>query len=738
MIQRNYKKIIIALICLVLFLIPQLFWGKLYQVGGDDTRLYYLFPLEFLKNFTFNIISDNTFGIGGGYGPVSFFAPMTFIFFIFKTLLPFVNIQFFFYGLNLVGGFLAFYFFLGLWIKDDNKAVYCFRIACSLLYVFSPYLIKTLYHNQLLAQYLISIVPAVLYFFIKALQEKRWIFILFSALIYSLFSSTILTLPWFYGFLFSQIPLFIYLGIIYKKRFFIYSSLLVLSIILLNFYWIIHYILGTFLTFHNTNLYSYSASKGFISNNDSTINSLSHMNSPVNQLLGYITAGWNEQLPNIFYYVSSIVIMAIILLAGVKKSKAEKYLQKEYLIFLIGLLWAFFLFTPNMGDWSVSLFLFFNHHIPLFSVVRNMYDKFALAMAFTYATTLFISLVILKKYFIKRKLLMIVCAYFFILIIINAHNFIFPQFTDQTFSTRISGTFNKDYQNLASYIAHLDTNGSHVLWLPLNQANYVAIEDAYNKNHYYFGPSPLRILANVSDFTGFMGITDTYEPELGWKIYALLQNKKYQQIGKILQRLNVKYIIINYQKLPSQGDNFLYKTNMLYVQNNIFKKTILGKKIKDFGNRYSLYNIASQYESNKIYVTDTYAKIPIGSTASFYKLHSYEYIIKLTHISNNIKLVFLDAYDAGWQLHILGSQKILPFQHDFVQNYANGWVINTNYITENYPSTMYQKNKDGSINVTLELFFFPQIIAWIAYGLSGGFALIIILLIAWNSKKNKI
>lgn len=342
MLERNYKKIIVFLICFVLFLIPQLFWGNLYQVGGDDTRLYYLFPWEFLKNFDFTIISDNALGTGGGYGSVSYFVPVTFVFFIAKILIPFINIQFFFYGINLACGFLFFYLFLGLWIREESKIVYWFRIVCSLLYIFSPYIINTLYKNQLLAIYLISVVPCTMYLFVKALQEKRWTLILLASLVYSVFSTTILTVPWFYGFLFSQIPLCIYLWFKYKKRFLVYCLLFGVSVFILNFYWLIHFILGIFLAFHSTSLYSQVSTNSSIVSNDSTIQGLSHMNSPVNQLVGYITAGWNVNSKNIFFYVSNIGFMLVILWAGIKKRQVGKSLQKVFLIFLTKLLYTSF------------------------------------------------------------------------------------------------------------------------------------------------------------------------------------------------------------------------------------------------------------------------------------------------------------------------------------------------------------------------------------------------------------
>src|SRR5215469_16338300 len=105
--RANYQITILLAIAIVLFLIPNLFWGNLYLVGGDDSRLYYIFPKEFL-NFAFKMTSDNALSYLGGYYPKSNFASLFFIIFLFKHI-PFVNVQFFMYGLNLACGFIFFY-----------------------------------------------------------------------------------------------------------------------------------------------------------------------------------------------------------------------------------------------------------------------------------------------------------------------------------------------------------------------------------------------------------------------------------------------------------------------------------------------------------------------------------------------------------------------------------------------------------------------------------------------------
>src|SRR3989344_16881 len=93
-IAAHWQPYALCVIAIALFLIPNLFWGNLYIVGGDDARLYYLYPLEYLKNFSFNVMSGNTLGGNLGYMPVSYSAPNIAFLAVLKYLFPFVHTQF--------------------------------------------------------------------------------------------------------------------------------------------------------------------------------------------------------------------------------------------------------------------------------------------------------------------------------------------------------------------------------------------------------------------------------------------------------------------------------------------------------------------------------------------------------------------------------------------------------------------------------------------------------------------
>jgi len=701
------KNFILFLIFLVLFLIPSLFWGNLYQVGGDDTRLYYLFPKEFLQNFVFNIVSNNSLGVNSGYSSVSFFAPQIIIIYLFK-LVPYVNVQLVMYGLNLGLGFFFFYLLLGLWIESKGKYDFLIKIIASLFYIFSIYIIKTLYSYQLLSIYLVSTIPITLYLFIKGINTKRIQFILLSSLVFSAFSSTINSAPWLFGLFFSLLPLLLFIFWENKKIFIFYSLLFLISIFLLNFYWLNTFLLPHFVNLGGANITNYLNSSNFKNSTRDLINALSTLNSPLNQFFTYVRTSWSELEIFNYIYLPNLIFILIIIAAGLFVKIKSNKLGKIYLFLLFDLLLSFFLFTPNLGNWSVNLFILLNDKIPFFTAVKTMYDKFSFAMSFNYALVFAISLKIIFDKVSDTKIKNLLLAFIVLIIFINSKNFILPKFNDDSFSTRITN-FNKDYYDLTSYIKNMH-EASRFLWLPLTNASYVVIEDQNLLNHYYWGPSPLQILSQASDLTGFLSFPTVSNPSLSNLIEVSIDKKNNFRAISYLRRFGIKYIIINNTlDTKIRESRYLFSSSMYEKQMGGFKKEILGKKIRDFGSRYSLYSIIDKYKTDKLFTTDNINEFSDIEEVKYEKKQSYEYNIKISNLSGKKYLVFLDPYSKGWNIYLQNSSGVLlPFKNIISYRYGNSWLLDTDYIKRNFSKTSYEQNKDGSINFNLRLYFYPQ------------------------------
>ncbi len=705
--KKHWKGCILVLLIISLFLIPLLCWGNLYIVGGDDARLYYIIPQLYLRNFSFNVITNNTLGGNLGYLPVSYYVPLLSIIYLLKIVLPYINTQLLAYGAILSLGFYFFYLFLQEWTDKNNSYIFLAEIVSSLSYVFSNYLTKTFYQHQQLSIYLILVVPGMLYLFTRGVKTKNMVFIILSALLYSICSSTVLSLPWFLPVLFTSLPLLLYFFWNHKEHFIRAAVIFVLITVCTNVYWIVHYIIPMVFKTSDGTFTGYVYSQAFRNQNHDLIEALASLNDPVNQMLSTVRTSWQNQPGMVVAQYLGIIYLGIILVAGATISKAKKSLRFLYIISFIGLVIAMLFVTPNFGQWNISLFELFNDRVPFFVMFRNMYDKFSLAIALQYAFALFISLVVIGETF-KSSIVRYVCLIIiFALSMSRAVPYIFPQYNDAAYSTRISGQMNEDFIHLTSYIAGQHSPSRYV-WLPLTFPGYVYIGDQLHPNHFYTGISPLQLFAGASDIAGFYGVQTSADPELNWKILELFKKHSYGTIVRILQDQNVRYVIVNHEQAPLQLYNMLNNYDLIAYQSKEYQQVLLGRKIRDFGTRYTLYNINDQFSSPTVFLTNTIqGSISDVHEVQFNKVRSGFYDVVLS-ASKSAELVLLEPYSGLWRLDLVSGTTIHPVKavQDIAFNFGNAWEINPSQLFQRYPGLVEQKS-NGIYLIHLHITFWP-------------------------------
>lgn len=701
----------VGLISIALFLVPVLWWGRLYLVGGDDARLYYIFPQLYLRNFSFNVITNNTLGGNLGYLPVSYYVPLLIIFYFLRVVLPYLNTQLLAYGAILSLGFVFFYLFLQEWIDKKNSYLFFVSIVSSLFYIFSNYITKTFFQHQQLSIYLILVVPAVLYFFIRGVRKKDIVSVILASFLYTIFSSTVLSLPWFLPVLFTLLPLLLYFAWNHKEYFMKGAIVFIVITAICNAYWIVHYIIPIVFKTNNSTFTGYVYSEAFRQQNHDLITALASLNDPVNQMMSTVRTSWQNQPTTTLSQYVGIIYLGFIVFAGIAVGKVKQSLRLLYIISLTGLIIAMLFVTPNFGQWNMYLFQFFNDHVPFFVMFRNMYDKFSLAIAFEYAFALFISLVIIGET-LKSALVRYFCILIVLFVAIgNAFPYIFPVYNDSQYSTRISGAMNEDFIHLTDYIAS-QRSSSRYVWLPLTFPGYVYIGDQLNPNHYYTGISPLQLFAGASDIAGFYGIQTTVDPELNWKILELFRNHSFEAIARILQDQNIRYVIVNHEPMPTQLFNTLNNYDFVAYQSKEYQKVLLGSKIRDFGSRYSLYNINNSFSSPTVFLTNTtHGDITNVHTVQFNKIKSGIYEATLSDVSQPMELVLLEPYSNLWQVELVQGNKlqiIKPVQQ-VAFNFGNAWEIDPKQIIRQYPQFI-ERNKDSTYTIHVFIKFWPAAI----------------------------
>lgn len=697
----------------------------MYVAGGDDSLLYYQFPKEMIQNYLFNIVSNNVLSGLGTYGAQWYMFPFYALIYLVKLITPFVNTQLLFYGINLGLGFLFFYSLLGIWIKRTTNYDFFIKISAGLFYVFSTFVFYSIWNAQLFYIYLVAIFPLALYLFIRGIQEGKPAFIVLDSILVSVFSILLLSLPLLVPLIITVIPLLSILFWRYKRRTVIYSVLFISLVFLLNFYWSMHTIYAPYSTDKlKKDIVSTTNLQETRKNNEYLIRAVSGHNQLVYPLFNLyhkqIQIDYNGS--NLDTYINwhnkllpfNLLFLVIILAGGMSLKTKNNEHKLLYLSLLTAWLITLYFFTVNIGNWGTNLFLWLTNNVPGFVMFRNMYSKIGLAMAFIYAFFFGVSCKLcfdsIGKESLKKGILLLAIA----IIAINATPFIIgdfynkPMWTTSSTYNSISG-FNQDFQELTAYLKNVD-GSDRILWLPLNSANYIQVRDKSLPDHYYSGVSPLQFLADKSDFNGML----SFGP-FGKKLFELLiLERKYQEVGQIYQKFNIKYIIVNNDITSDLQNSYLYSWytpgDVYQAQGIKFKAVILGKKLADFGKRYSLYKINPQFDSEKIYLTGNQQQFPTDYlNVSYKKIASYEYRISIKNLKGQSNLVFLDPYHKQWELYFSKDKTVfVKGSHDVVFDYANGWPVDPEYIKKNFDKSLYKLNSDGSIDIELTLYFKPQ------------------------------
>lgn len=706
----------------LLFITPSVLQGNEYIVGGDDMKLYYIFPDLYLKNFAFNLVTDNTLaGAMTGYATVSYFAPFFFIIYLLKFI-P-LNTQAIMYGANFAFGFLFMYMLLKLFISDtklkiERSTERAVLTISSLLYIFSPYLNETLYSHQMMHIFLVSVVPAVLYFFTKSIFSGNIRYALFSVLVFSIFSTTVNSLPYTAAFTIVSIPFLVYLGIRNIKRSVNYFLVSALVFFLLNFFWIFHLL---YATFFNSGLISSTqvfSGETFTQENVRIASGVSTLYSPLNQV--FYTMMQGAFTPSFIIIIGIFVLFYIITGLFLARSQNNEF-KKIYYVSFASFLLAWYFFSPNLGTWGPTLFVYLTKNIPFFGMFRNMYDKFSLAFAFYYVLVFGLSFVLIVQHIKFRYLKILLFLIPILYLLLHIPRLLNPLIPDREGLSRITGVFNSDYQDLAIYMGNMK-NTSRTMWLPLNVPTYSLIQDV--NSNYYAGLSPMRELANRSDFTGRFSFLTQEDIFLGDKVFQLIREGRYDEVGLILQKLNVRYIIVDRQIVPNNLNEFFYggkNVPVLAMQTEAFKKTIIGEKIRDFGTRYTLYEINKDYISNTLFLSDNSSVFSNNDkTLEYTKQKSYLYNIKISEISTDTNLIFLDPYYKDWRLYLVNGNKKKPYMKGLqtvYMDYANQWYISVSEMKSRYKDYV-QIDDQGNISFAMELYFEPNRFNYYIYAVS--------------------
>lgn len=674
-------------VAVAIFIHYYLSWGPNYLIGGDDSGLYYLVPNEFFRHFSLTNIVENNFSGFDTQDAYSRFSPLLFLLKLFSGTQ--INVQGALMGLNAIAGFLSVYALTAINITPYGLSSSLIRVSIGLLYIYSPYLL-ILYDQRLFAYLVISAFPTTVYLLIHGIVKDRPSLIVFAAIFYSIVGGLLVNIPWFSASWLVFTPLLFVSAMPFPYRFFRYFVLFAILVGLMNCYAYSNILIQYFGKYTVTFVDVYR-NRSFISGSLGAVKSVS-------ALYPLLTSIYQELDVSRIAFPSYATVLHAgiwIIIGGaglfVGCSRVSRHIRAFYLASIISVLLAVLLFQPNIGIWSREVFAWLIGNVPLFVMFRNMFGKFAHTVALQIPLALMFSYIVLRDRFksVWLQLLILILVFPIVISYIQGYSHWFQR--SQTHQERISGEFNEDFLQLASWLRQQRFTSS-AIYFPLNQdPSRVYIEDKIQRGHYYIGTSPFFILSNLNVFTGLYDFPETYIPGIRTEIPKIVKGREYEKLLSLYRLLDIKYIIWDKQhpenSIPWLKDWAFGDTAFFNALDEDFRKNIFGKKLSDFGNRYSVYEIKDASRSATIYLSDSLSASASTKLISFNKLTASTYTVDIPSGFQGY-LLLLKPFSKGWRM--LDKYDVpLNIEHVPAFGFLNAW----NITPENGPHVWGQRIK---------------------------------------------
>jgi hypothetical protein len=648
--------------------------------------MYYLYPQEFFYYAT-------RVGPDTGLSSFSTFLPPTCLVLFagllvgLKVISGSLNLQSMLYTANILGGFWGFYLLTKYIIGDMSNYSKALRLCFSFMYVFSIFIFYTLLNSQLIAIFLLSTLPLSLYLYIRGIKENKKYFLIITAFIWTVFCYLSVSLPWFAGAMIGISPILLYYFRNTVRSFVLANLFFACVLILFNLFWIAA-IPYTYALSGNTSTTASISSVNFRLQNEEGIRSVSDGNTIFYPLLNTYQADIQRNYQWPYLPVFEKWYMRILLLNtvwfGIILVSFSRFKKKIHTGLPLAIATSFvvsmFFYTARVGNWGLTLFIWLSNTLPGFVMFRNMYDKFGLGISFAFAITVLICSEILYKEVLAGRMKKILYGVMCFILFLNALPYLagkfqnLPIWTTQNSYGKLT-KLNSDYLELTNYIKQ-HPSVSRPLWVPLEYGNVSQIQDQYDPTHYYNGTSPFLMFAEKNDFSGILSFESS-----GEELANDIRNRRYASAGRIFQRYNVGYVIVNNTLSDELQKSYLCGEGLCLMQDAEYKQVILGDKVRDFGSRYSLYTINKDFSSEKMYISDSIQSVHATKPVTFTRINPREYRVHLENIKKNDFLVFLDAFSPAWHFYSPDAKTQIPFgTHIQAFNYANAWIATTDTV----------------------------------------------------------
>lgn len=549
-----------------------------------------------------------------------------------------------------------------------------------------------------------AIVPLGLLLFVMALEGKKPILFILVGLIGAIVGSyefrSLYLLIWIL-YLYLAYHLYFIEQKLNKNKIFIVALLAFIPlfiILFLNAYWILG--LGSVGSITNNNLFN----RGLFGNG--------FMN--ISEALTLFHPFWTASRPTAFIvqpipiYIWVIPLFSIL---GLIINRDNKLIVFGGLISVLGIF-----LTKQVGEPFPSVYLWLYNHLPGFNAFREA-SKFYSLIALGYSILIASFVGWLCKNWNKTK-----WQAFgkYLVIIFIATIFLWntkPLITGEIGTLFIPRHIPDDYIKVKDFVLN-QPEYFRTLWVPLDSRWSI-----YTNNHPKLG----HVILINSDWLNFV---DKRERSVNYtEAQQMMEVFKKEGASSLLDLSSVKYVFIPLEDKVNDDDFFVNygKDRNFYVDEldnlRYLKKIDIGtKEVAVYENTNFRPHLYATKEKESIYKNNPFQSI------DFKFINPTEYRISLKNIAEPIYLNFSESYHPDWKLRVgdfnwidalKGGDYFLSDKYHF-QNDAglNSFLINPKQIIREYPRAFYKLNSDGSLDLTLTLYFKSQSYVYIGFMIS--------------------
>lgn len=411
---------------------------------------------------------------------------------------------------------------------------------------------------------------------------------------------------------------------------------------------------------------------------------------------------WTWDVPSIFVkqtvspFLFVLPILAVTLLF---KRLGDGRIYVFFILFLIGVF-----LTKQSGLPFEAMYLWLYTHVPGFNAFREsskffVVSSLALAVLIGYFFAQFSRDIIVIPYG-RRRFVEVILLFAVLLIVF---------FSAKTIATGTIGTMfiprdvPKEYSELNTFLSS-QKEFSRILWFP--HINRFGISTNMHP--------AVSMLLNIDTTFGEFSKSDRKKLE-----DHLYDPFNMNDFDSLLDRESVRYIVVPSNlvwddvKSPWRNpENFINKLNRVSFLKKLSKPSL---------EQYNIHVYENENYRPHIYLTkmeETISQEIDFKKADFEFKSPTEYRIRLRNISEPTYINFSEKYHPDWKMYagefhwfdVLRKKDYFFADKFHSENDAqlNSFFVDPEYIKKNLPTTSYDVNTDGSVDVDLTLYFKPQ------------------------------